>query len=452
MEFVSVRQSSMLPSISIVVVLMVAIIIDLDLSLWRSRDRVIEHDVHGYYAYLPALIIYDDIKLEKSDYREGDYYYFWPNFTPEGHRLIKYTAGSAILYSPFFLFADILSGPLGHARTGFSVPYKIALLVNALFYLAAGLFLIQGLLIRSGHSQRVTALTLLCLGIGTNLLCYSSVNGAMPHVHGFFLVSAILVLSIRWRERPAAFNTILLGIVIGLAVMVRPVLIIYSLIPLFLLVTSGGSFLGELRNRAKWIALMALSAGAMLLPQLFYWYEVTGSWVYYSYQDEGFFWDRPVILRGLIGFQKGWLTYTPIMFIALCGLIVMKNRMRNMIIILLALHVYITFSWWCWWYGGTFGQRAMIETYGLLALPLAAWLAWLEERGGRVRLAGLVMIGFLIVLNIYQTYQYERGSIHYEAMTRQAYQAQFLRMEKVEGFEELLSYPDYEAAKKGFAR
>ena len=35
--------------------------VDMDLGLWRDRDRVIEWDVHSYYAYLPALFIYDDI-------------------------------------------------------------------------------------------------------------------------------------------------------------------------------------------------------------------------------------------------------------------------------------------------------------------------------------------------------------------------------------------------------
>ena len=446
------RNEGGLPALAIMLVLIVALVIDIDLALWQERDRVIEHDVHGYYAYLPALFIYDDIKLVKSEYREGDYYYFWPNYTPEGHRLIKYTVGSAIMYAPFFFIADIIAAPLGYARSGFSLPYKLALLVNALFYLGAGLFLIRLILLRSGTSGAISALVIVCIGLGTNLLCYATANGAMPHVHGFFLVTAIMLLSSKWLEDPNNWNSVLLGLVIGLAVLVRPALVIYSVIPFLFMLSNEQRPYPQLKRRIKRIGLMALAAFCTLLPQFIYWHEVTGSWIYYSYQDEGFFWGHPVIQRGLFGFRKGWLIYTPMMLFSVIGLFMMKNGSRKVIIPVVALHIYITFSWWCWWYGGTFGQRAMIETYGVLSIPMAAAFSWLMKRSALVRVSAFIMIFFLIFLNIFQMYQYEEGSIHYEAMTREAYQAQFLRMQKVQGFEQMLDYPDYEAAKKGLAR
>ena len=90
------------PKYAIYIVLITALIIDISLKNWEKPNRVIEHDVHSYYSYLPALFIYDDIKLEKDDYRFGDnYYFFWGQPDKNGNKVAKMTCGLSILYSPF---------------------------------------------------------------------------------------------------------------------------------------------------------------------------------------------------------------------------------------------------------------------------------------------------------------------------------------------------------------
>ena len=44
------------------------------------------------------------------------------------------------------------------------------------------------------------------------------------------------------------------------------------------------------------------------------------------------------------------------------------------------LAVYVMFSFWCWWYGGSFGCRPIIEYYGLLAIPMAAVFAAVSSK------------------------------------------------------------------------
>src|SRR6185295_4709729 len=125
-------------SVAIAVVLLVCLIIDFDLKLWKKQDRVIEWDVHSYYAYLPAMFILDDIKLEKSIYRVNDHYWwFWPNTTADGKRVIKTSMGVAILYAPFFFAAHAFAiSPLSdYPADGFTEPYKIFLLLSTVFYL-----------------------------------------------------------------------------------------------------------------------------------------------------------------------------------------------------------------------------------------------------------------------------------------------------------------------------
>ena len=152
----------------------------------------------------------------------------------------------------------------------------------------------------------------------------------------------------------------------------------------------------------------------------------------------------------MFGFRKGWLVYTPVMAFALVGLFFMRGKAamaRNGIMAVLVVHVYITLSWWCWWYGGTFGQRPMIEVYPLLALPLCALIEQWHGVMRPARWAGIALGGFLILLNVFQTYQYELGLLHYDSMTRELYLEQFGRLAPVEGFDEKLDHPDYDKAR-----
>ncbi len=439
-------------------VVITALAIVLFLRLWERHDRVIEHDVHGYYAFLPALFIYDDIRLEKSDYREvapdgSDHYYFWPNFTPEGKKIIKYPVGLAVLYAPFFFIAHAIAPLVDAPATGFSVPYKVMLQVGGVCYLFLGLWLLRAFLRRMGVGEVTNAIVLLLVGMGTNLLCYASQSGTMPHVHGFFLVAAFALLTVRWHERPAWRDTVLLGLTFGLITLVRPT----NGVVLFFFLLFGVRRMRDLPVQAAhmaraWPQLTTMAGLALLVwtPQFLYWHAITGQYIYYAYQDEGFFFTRPHLVEGLFGFRKGWLVYTPIMAFALVGLLLLRGRAamaRAGIVAVTMVHVYITLSWWCWWYGGTFGQRAMIEIYPLLALPLCAVVDRVRAWATGARMAATALGAFLILLNVFQTYQYELGLLHYDAMTRELYFKQFGKVLPVEGFHDMLDHPDYERAR-----
>ncbi|MEO8066808.1 MAG: hypothetical protein ABI599_03850 [Flavobacteriales bacterium] len=443
-----------LASIAIAVTVVTALAIDMDLRLWERRDRVIEHDVHGYYGYLPAIFIYEDIRLEKRDYRqEGDYYLVWLNTSKEGYNVIKYPCGLAVMYSPFFVLAHISAQLVGDTADGSTALYKVGLIVCALFYLGIGLLLLRAALRQLGFTETSVAITLLMVGVGTNLLCYASQSSTMPHVHGFFLFSAFLLLTIRWYQSPSLKDAVLLGITFGLIVLVRPTNAVFGLVfPLY----GVGSWPGLAQRfsmfRRKWslLLVMVLTAFLVWTPQFAYWHAVTGQWVYYSYQDEGFFFGHPHLWEGLAGFRKGWLVYTPVMAFALGGIVLLRNKatsMRSGVVTVILLHVYITLSWWCWWYGGTYGQRSMVETYALLAIPLCALVERAIQWRLALRLGSAALAVFFIWLNIFQTYQFEIGSLHHDAMTAKLYFHQFGRSEKIPDFDSYLEHPDYDRAR-----
>ena len=184
-----------------------------------------------------------------------------------------------------------------------------------------------------------------------------------------------------------------------------------------------------------------------------YWHTVTGHFIYYSYgTNERFFFGDSKLIKGIFGFRKGWLVYTPVMLFALIGLVPLYRHHRAHfwgITVHLVLNLYVVFSWWCWWYGGGLGIRALIESYALLAIPLAAWIEWIATRKGLLRWALVLLLSALAALSAFHNVRYIHGSIHWDSMTRAAYFDSFLHSHPTGRFHSLLEEPDYEAARNG---
>jgi hypothetical protein len=181
----------------------------------------------------------------------------------------------------------------------------------------------------------------------------------------------------------------------------------------------------------------------MLSFQLILWKWKTGQFFYFSYQGEGFDFSNPHVWECLVGFRKGWLVYTPIMLFGILGLFIRDKALKPFmpaIPIILIVLFYVLSSWWCWWYGGSFGFRPMVEWYALLAIPFAALV---NKIGGIKRRIFGVFIGLLILLNMFQTHQYNYQTIHWDAMTWPAYKKVFLKRLPPKDFERYLDTPDY---------
>ena len=218
-----------LPFFSILLVLATALIIDLRFKKWENRDSVIEWDIHSYYAFLPAEFIYNDLKLEKSNYNDGPYFYFWPTTLENGKKVVKTTMGLAVMYAPFFFAAHAVAHLFHYPANGFSEPYKLFLVLSALFYLFIGLNYLKKVLHLYHFSDLTIALTILLIGTGTNLLYYSSICAPMPHVYNFCLFSIFLYYTIRWHENHSTRIMLFLGFLLGLISLIRPTNIIVLL-------------------------------------------------------------------------------------------------------------------------------------------------------------------------------------------------------------------------------
>jgi hypothetical protein len=276
----------------------------------------------------------------------------------------------------------------------------------------------------------------------------------MSHAFSYCLFAIFFYYTIKWYSETTVTNTILLGLTLGLISLIRPT---NALVILFFALYKISSF-EELKRRVlfakeRWYLILCIAISCLMvwIPQFLYWKIATGHYLYYSYTDERFYFADPHILDGLFSFRKGWLVYTPIMIFALIGLFVNDNRMKEQRIALISfmmLNIYIVFSWWCWWYGGTFGQRSLIESYALLALPLASFITIVIKKKIIVKSIFSSLCLFCIWLNIFQTYQFEFKSLHWDGMNKKLYFKQFGKLDRIEDFDELVHWPNYDQARR----
>ncbi len=400
---------------------------------WKMgrTEATISWDVSGYYLYLPALFIYHDLrKLEFKKVIDEKYY---PSSSPyqsyshaSGNQVMKYTCGLAILYSPFFLLAHGLARITGSPADGYSTMYQFMLSLGSLVYAFLGLWMLR-LLLRRYFDEGLTALCLAILVFATNYFDYASITGAMSHNYLFTLYTALLLLTDQYyRDRKARWFYLAAGLC-GLMVLIRPT----ETISLFILLGWGIRSEAKLRERifsfTGQLPLMLTGLLSFLVApaiQLIYWKYVAGEWLVYSYQDQGFSWfEGHHILQGLFSYRAGWLVYSPIMILSLAGLVIngyLKKPWTWVYTVFFLTSLYLTFAWDEWTYGGSLGQRALVQHYPVFLLGLASSLEMIRKHDWLNRLFYL-LIGFCIAYNLWLTHQAHRGGIYEAGMMNKAY-------------------------------
>jgi hypothetical protein len=94
-------------------------------------------------------------------------------------------------------------------------------------------------------------------------------------------------------------------------------------------------------------------------------------------------------------------------------------------------------------------MRPLIESYALLAIPMAALVNSLLKAGIKIKIAGLALFSILILHSMFETAQYVYGAIHWDSMSKKAYWYSFGKLKPDGNFYKLLKTPDYEKAIKG---
>ncbi len=392
--------------------------------------KVTYWDANGYYLYLPSILIYHNYtQLHWADSIDRKYNVSGGNGmqaqkADNGNYAFKYLGGVAIMELPFFYIGHFIAQHCHYPPDGFSPPYQYALGFGIILYSFIALLVLRTVLLYY-FSDGVTAATLLLTTLATNYIQYAAVDNGQSHAYIFLLYALILYATLLWHRKPSIGAALAIGYLCGLATISRPTEAIIIFIPIMWGMQSAEA------KRAKWqlvkqykyhVIIAAIAGIIGILPQLIYWKLATGSFIY----DVGSKW---VFLnpwfRVLFGFEKGWFIYTPITVLFIMGMFFMRRfPFQKSVLWFGLLNIYIIIAWDDWRYGGSYSTRALVQSYPVLALAMAAAIQYIIGTKLKWLLATASL--YLTGVNFFQLWQYNQTVLHFNDMNRRYYDRIYL--------------------------
>lgn len=374
-----------------------------------SYKSVIWADAAGYYVYLPSWFLYKNVSEfpDSIEIKTGDG--FSLNLA-DNNVFTKYTSGVALMQLPFFAVSHI-SAKLFSSPNGFSILYQYGVMMAAVFYGCFGLWYICKFLMIQ-HDKIAAFLVTISFYLCTNLFYYTIDASGMSHVYSFFLLtvfmfySAKFILYKRFQFLPILFP------VLALAVLIRPTNILFAIFLLFYDVNN----LEELKSRFKLLfeqprfLVYAIVISIMVfIPQLTYWFRVSGNALFYSYGNEGFSnWYQPKLLEIWFSTKNGLLLYSPFLLLSIFGIVLMiLNKKMNgwLIAVTFIVASYLFASWHDWTFGCSYGSRSFVEYYPLMSIPVAFIFSQVQAIYQKVIL--LIFTSICLYLNFDIIYYYD---------------------------------------------
>jgi hypothetical protein len=395
------------------------------------QHNILSYDYFGLYLYLPATFIYNDPAISDLSWLQQinaqyqntpDFYQLWPI---EGYNIIRFYSGMAILLSPFFFLGHAAALLTEWPADGFSAPYQLAMTAAAWFYVVVGLVFMRKVLLKF-FTEKVTAISLIALYLGSNLFFWATFDAGAPHTILFTLYAMLLWFTIRWHEEPKASYAAAIGLLLGLIIVSRPSEIIAIFIPLLWNIYSWESLVVKLKLVLKHFPHLILLGGFTVLaglPQILY-YKVFTGYVYYStYNDPQSVmdWGNPQFLRALFSYRKGWLVYAPIMVFSIAGLGLLVRKQKQAVLPLVVFFLLNLYFISAFTSLISYGWRAFIQSYALLAIPLAAVVAFILKSHKAWKWLAATLLALFIVISVFQSWQLMMGIIDGSRMTKAYY-------------------------------
>ncbi len=367
-------------------------------SVVFDRDLEFGNEYLHFYEQDPqALAGFKATFLDQREPRTGRHINFGP-------------VGSAILWAPAYLLAH--AGVVG-ARAlgatvpadGFSWPYVAALSYASALLGFLGLLLVRDALVRFGGLPDVPAsLAVLALWLGSPVLYYMTLAPCFSHAPS--LVAVGLTLWLWLRARRAALETspqawAVVGLAGGLAGLVREQDALFLVAPGLDLAWQAlrARRLGAGAVRAASLAGAALAA---FVPQLLAYKAINGTW-----GPSGMVRQKmngllsPHFFEVLLDPAHGLFVWSPLLLVAVLGLVVRLVQRRDTPAVLLGLafflQVWINGAVESWTQAGAFGSRRFVATTFVFAWGLAPVVGGIVGRWGRT--AATLALGLFVWWN-----------------------------------------------------
>jgi hypothetical protein len=373
------------------------------LSLPAVTTRIYASDEVQYFAFLRSAWFDRDLSFD------NEYRYFYEHgtaasdgfrathlesTTETGHRLNYGTVGAALLWAPFYGVADVLvrAGVVAGPPDGFSHPYVAAVCYGSAVYAMASLLLsgaIASLLLDGQGGRRTGArISAVIVFAGTPLVFYAYVAPVFAHACSAFAVALFVFAWLHARRGWRVGPLMALGAAAALMAMVREQDVFFIVGPAidFTLALLQRPDAADGRTPASRTRLLLNAAAAcaafaiVWLPQAFAYLTLNGRLGPSRLVSRKMVWTSPHALQVLFSPENGLLFWTPLVLLALAGLVLLavdrallaNRRVAACMLAMVAAQVYISGSVQSWTVAGAFGQRRFVGLTVLLAIGLCA--------------------------------------------------------------------------------
>lgn len=379
------------------------------LLLWLTPGLV-RPDGAGYFIYLPSTWFDQDLLFFDEWQRVGlirGGTILFKDVTPTGHLSNHWTVGAATAWFPAYALGDGLAMAMQRPRDGFTLPYSVpVLVVSALAGLAT---LLAAIHIANGLRLRALAAAL-AIWFGSPLLWYSLRHGSTAHAISAAACALVVLVALRLREEINPERLFALGLSVGFAAAVRQQNVLFAIVPLLLLDWKQNV---RLFRGALWVTLGGIVG---ILPQLVVSQVLYGAPLAFANVggagNQWLLFERIRVWQPILSWYHGLSTWTPILLLALVGLIPLAKLDRRLALA----GAYAFVSQWlllsidrAFWGGEAFGQRRLDSCTIFFVLGLAAlfarmpgWLAALIAALGSLWTMALLLATSRFDLDLYQ--------------------------------------------------
>jgi hypothetical protein len=301
----------------------------------------------------------------------------------------------------------VSAGALGNFEAdGYSLPYQYAVAAVALAYGIAALVLLFRVC-RHFAEPTAAAAGAACTALGTTFVFFTALEPSWGHGMGATALLAFVAYWLRDFGGDSARRWFLLGLLLGLAAIMRWQLAAFGLVLL-------GEWAWTFRPSRPGVARLGrsgllLAAGLFLglVPQLVAWRVVYGAWLVEP-MPLARNWLEPNLWRVLASPDRGFASWTPIVLLAAGGMAAAvvraessaKRVQAGLLLLAAAFQVYAlaAISGSGVYVGASFGFRQLTETAVVLGPGLAALLAARRRWTPAVALACCALVGWNVLL------------------------------------------------------
>jgi len=382
-------------------------------------EQHLEKDGARHFAYLHSIVFDQDFDFE------NEYQAIWPSFRNRpwylestGEVPNESPIGPALFWLPAYLIVVFL----GIDPTGYGWASQAAAVFTSALAFSIGVLLAFQLLCKysrtaSSNSTRSASngsgppgsddhvvvtgdldsqwlgyplLSVATVAFGSFFIYWWLFQGLYGHALAVGVCTAFVWYWDRMFDSDKLSHWIILGAIGGLVTLVRWQNLVLPLLAVLIKV----AYSKDRARSALGLAAFGATLAVVFSPQLLVWKSIYGSWLTVP-QQTFFHWDKPYLIDMLFSPRYGLLAFSPVMYLAVVGLIVGAVWKRKPLFVLgsvfLLVSIYVNACAGDWYAGATFGPRRMDGLFVFFvfgtSLAMVAIMRWIRRRPETVLVA-----------------------------------------------------------------